>query len=84
MLPKWTDYIRKFDSFAEYAILSCSKNTLNSFYFMLYGKNNLSPEPVVTINVNLKNKQVCESDIFLFYPAINAHPFLKLSWGLFI
>lgn len=58
MLPKWTEYIKKFDTFAEYAFLSCCKNTLNEFYLMLHGKNNMSPDPVITLNVNLREKKV--------------------------
>lgn len=58
MLDKWIDYIKKFDFLAEYAMLSCCKNTLNHFYQLLHGKNNMSPDPIITLNVNLKHQMV--------------------------
>ena len=58
LAERWMDYVRKIDSLAEYAMLSCSRNTLNGIYDLIYGKNNMSPEPVISINVHLKKRKI--------------------------
>lgn len=58
MAEHWMDYVRKFDSLAEFAMLSCTKNTLYSVFHMLNGTKDMSPDPFLTLNVNLKERDV--------------------------
>lgn len=58
MTERWMDYVRKFDALAEFAMLSCTKNTLYSVFYLLNGKNDLSPDPFLTLNVNLRERNV--------------------------
>ncbi|CRK93545.1 CLUMA_CG007078, isoform A [Clunio marinus] len=55
---KWINFIRKIDALAEYAILNCTRNTLLSVFNLLNGKNDMSPEPFIAVNITLKNRQI--------------------------
>lgn len=55
---KWTNYIRKIDALAEYSILNCAKNTLVYFFDLLNGKNNMKPEPFITIDITLVDRRI--------------------------
>lgn len=55
---KWMKFVRKIDALAEYAILNCAKNTLNGVFNLLYGKNNMSPEPFISIDITLTDRQI--------------------------
>lgn len=55
---KWMNFIRKIDALAEYAILNCAKNTLIGVFNLLNGKNNMKPDPFVTIDIILKDRRI--------------------------
>jgi dynein heavy chain, axonemal len=55
---KWINFVRKIDALAEYAMLNCAKNTLNSVYNLLHGLNNMSPEPFISIDITLNGRQI--------------------------
>jgi Dynein heavy chain, N-terminal region 1 len=55
---KWMHYVRKIDALAEYAILNCAKNTLLGVFNLLNGKNNMSPEPFISIDITLTDRQI--------------------------
>ena len=55
---KWIQFVRKIDALAEYAIMNCAKNSLNSVYNLLKGMNNMSPEPFITIDITLTDRQI--------------------------
>lgn len=55
---KWMNYIRKMDALAEYAILNCAKNTLIGVFNLLNGKNDMKPEPIISIDITLINRKI--------------------------
>lgn len=55
---KWISYIRKTDSLAEYAMLNCAKNTLVNVFNLLHGKNDMKPEPFISIEIVLKDRDI--------------------------
>lgn len=58
MAERWTKYIRKIDGLAEYAMLSASRNTLVGIYELLNGRNNMKPDPIIGVEIKLKNRKI--------------------------
>lgn len=55
---KWMKYIHKIDALAEYAIINCAKNTLIGVFNLLNGKNDMKPEPFITLDITLKERKI--------------------------
>lgn len=55
---KWMNYIRKMDALAEYAILNCTKNTLLGVFNLLNGKNDMSPDPIIAVDITLHDRRI--------------------------
>lgn len=55
---KWVNYILKMDALAEYALLNCAKNTIIGVFNLLHGKNNMSPEPIISCDIVLNDRQI--------------------------
>lgn len=58
MAERWTKYVRKIDGLAEYAMLSASRNTLLGIYDLLNGRNNMKPDPIIAVEITLKNRGI--------------------------
>lgn len=55
---KWMNYIHKIDALAQYSILNCAKNTLVGVFNLLNGKNNMKPEPIISLDITLIDRKV--------------------------
>lgn len=55
---KWMNYVHKMDALAEYAVLHCARNTLKRLFSLLNGKNDMKPEPFISIDITLEDRQI--------------------------
>jgi len=58
MAERWMNFIRKIDALAEYALISCCRNTLSKIVDLLKGTNNMKPNPILVINVTLEDRKI--------------------------
>ena len=55
---KWMKYIHKIDALAQYAILNCAKNTLIGVFNLLNGRNDMKPEPFISLDITLIDRKI--------------------------
>lgn len=55
---KWANFIRKIDSLAEYSFLNCAINSLTGVMNLLIGKNDIAPEPFITVDITLGDEKI--------------------------
>ncbi|KAG5676022.1 hypothetical protein PVAND_005877 [Polypedilum vanderplanki] len=58
MTERWTNYVKKIDGLAEYAIVSAARNTLVCIYEMLKGRNNMKPDPIISVEITLTERKI--------------------------
>lgn len=58
MAKEWYDYIVKFDSMMQEALVMCAKNSLQSIYSALHGDGSVGPSPILSMTVDIEDKKV--------------------------
>lgn len=61
MAEQWIKYVQNFDHVLEQAVLITVRNCLKFFFEVLHGDGTTGPNPVIKININLKNNKVSDT-----------------------
>lgn len=72
MAHEWLEYIRKFDNLVEEALRCCVNNSLQTLFNVLHGDGTLGPSPLLVIDVDLHENQVCLR-ICLYFSNFSPH-----------
>lgn len=58
MAEQWIKYVQNFDILFEQAILVSVRNSLKCLYEILHGDGTTGPNPVIKLNITLKNNKI--------------------------